>query len=157
MNKSFKIFLDQSQSNSLYSTSLKVTRPTVRYPTCLRTEIDSNAISLGARHPNSDARIKITTQLVDNTASSSPYDKFTAQTLSIDCAIIPIYFLLYTTRSALASRLSSFISKTTAAVLAPPFAPMILDYRNTLHHASCYSVGVGPRRFLPHLQNSCSI
>jgi len=35
--------------------------------------IDSNAITIGARHPNSEVRINITHRLVDNPTSSSPY------------------------------------------------------------------------------------
>jgi len=51
----------------------------VRYPTCLRTERDSNAISISARHPNSEIHISITHRLIDNPTTSGPYDKTTAQ------------------------------------------------------------------------------
>src|SRR6188768_4132673 len=77
-------------------------RGTVRYPTCLRTEIDSNTISISARHPNSEIRISITHRLVDNPTTSGPYDKTTCPDLSIYCAIIPIHLChIFMTRSAL--------------------------------------------------------
>ena len=76
----------------------------VRYPTCLRTEIDSNTISISARHPNSEIRISITHRLVDNPTTSGPYDKTTCPDLSIYCAIIPIHLChIFMTRSALVS------------------------------------------------------
>ena len=46
----------------------------VRYSTCLRTEFDSKANTISARHPNSDTRIKITHRFTDNLTISSPYD-----------------------------------------------------------------------------------
>jgi len=80
-------------------------RTSVRYPTCLRMEISSNANTISAQHPNSETRIKITHGF------PSPYDKITAQTLSIYWFSIPLYlFPLFMTRSALVSRLWSFIS-----------------------------------------------
>jgi len=82
-------------------------------PPCLRTEIHSNAnpISARAQHPNSETRIKNTHEFAYNPTTSSPYNNITAQTLSINCAIILIYlFYLFMTRSALVSRLSSFTS-----------------------------------------------
>jgi len=46
----------------------------VRYPTCLRKEIDSNANTISAQHPNSDTRIKITHGFTENLTISSPYE-----------------------------------------------------------------------------------
>ena len=46
----------------------------VRYPTCLRTEFDSKANTIGAQHPNSDTRIKIADGFTNNLTISSPYE-----------------------------------------------------------------------------------
>ena len=46
----------------------------VRYPTCLRTEFDSNANTISAQHPNSDTRIKIAHGFTDNLRITSPYE-----------------------------------------------------------------------------------
>jgi len=67
----------------------------VRYPTCLRTEIDSNAVSLSARHPNLEIRISITHRLVDNPTTSGPYNKTTAQASRSTTLSFPSIFSPY--------------------------------------------------------------
>ena len=121
-----------------------VKRNTVRYPTCLRTEFDSNAISLSAQHPiwkyASTSRTNSST-----TPQPVALREIHCLDLSIDCAIIPIHlFNLFMTRSALVSRLWSFISiclwfsdscyhiaPSTLSIVCGTFSPIACDIYTT--------------------------